>query len=61
MFRMKRFSVGILPTSGVQACTSRLYREQLSLILETILAILAILFRFLHFRFFICAVANWAC
>ena len=33
MFRMKRFSV-----------TSRLYREQLSLIL----AILAILFRFLH-------------
>ena len=39
MFRMKRFSV-----------TSRLYREQLSLILETILAILAILFRFLHFR-----------
>ena len=38
MFRMKRFSV-----------TSRLYREQLSLILA-ILAILAILFRFLHFR-----------
>ena len=37
MFRMKRFSV-----------TSRLYREQLSLILA-ILAILAILFCFLHF------------
>ena len=34
---MKRFSV-----------TSRRYREQLSLILETILAILAILFPFLH-------------
>ena len=49
MFRMKRFSVGILPTSGVQACISRLYREQLSLILA-ILAILAILFRFLDFQ-----------